>query len=125
MILYSLRSTTTGFLIAKFDDDFNVAETYEISTEGNYTYTCSCPGWPRKNKCKHTEMLKLFSQVGKVDSDWFYDYDKGDWHQPLETLDTGTDDHAVMDETIDIPVDLGVSTSSPPSTEPATFRRRV
>lgn len=136
MILYSIRSMPFGYMIAKFDEDFNVAETYELSDIGTIKPLCSCPNWPRKQKCKHTKMLSRFIEKKVIDSDWFYDYDKGDWHQPLaatadqvaslveakgptETLPSSLPvDHANL-------INADIQCSRGDSPKPATFRRRV
>lgn len=77
--LYSIRSVSGGYIIAKFDDDFNIDATYNI-TEGP---VCDCPSWPRKRHCKHLDMLAKFEARSKIDTDWMYDPKTSSWHQPL------------------------------------------
>lgn len=83
--LYSIRSVSGGYIIAKFDDDFNIDATYNLTDtdDTNHPVHCDCPSWPRKHSCKHTQMLDKFLQRGKIDTDWMYDPKTSSWHQPL------------------------------------------
>lgn len=75
MILYKLSKSNVGFIIAKFDDDFNVESVYELTHD-----TCTCPRG-RAPTCRHRGMLKVM--LDKVDTEWFYCHDDGTWHQPF------------------------------------------
>lgn len=95
MILYSIRSLSEGYMIAKFDNDFDIEATYEVSP-----FACSCPAFPRRQSCKHQDILAKFITREKVDSEWFYCRESDSWHNPLglesmpriETSEPATDE---------------------------------
>lgn len=78
MILYSIRALAEGYMIAKFDNDFDIEATYEVSPQA-----CSCPAFHRRQSCKHQDILAKFIVRGNVDSEWFYCHETGGWHNPL------------------------------------------
>lgn len=75
MILYKLSKSNIGFLIVKFDDDFNAESIYELDYN-----TCSCPRG-KAPTCRHRQMLP--KMVEKVDTEWFYCFEDSTWHQPF------------------------------------------
>jgi len=77
MILYSLRSSDSGYQITKFDDDLNPEATYTVSLS-----ECDCPAGVRPT-CRHRKMLGVM--VDRCDSAWFYNYDTGEWHDPFSS----------------------------------------
>lgn len=90
MILYACRtSTPDAYVIAKFDEDFNVAATYNLTALTKVTdWSCDCPAGPRPS-CRHRKMLQAFLAANAVDTDRFYCYETQSWHQPLATLGEG------------------------------------
>lgn len=88
MILYNLRKTSDGFMLAKFGPDFNVEAVYHLqpikdhlsSQYGQVNYACDCPAGGRPS-CKHRKMLARM--IPKADSDEFYCYETQSWHKPL------------------------------------------
>lgn len=88
MSLYNLRSLTPdSFMIAKFDDDFNVEATYTLTASRNGHYTCDCPAGSRSvvtKPCRHRLMLPTL--LPAVDTDRFYGHDTGKFCEPLGDL---------------------------------------
>lgn len=80
--LYNCRTGHNGFMMAKFDSDFNVAGIYTITTKAN-AMICDCPGWPRREVCKHTRMVNIFALAGLIDTNTFYCYEAQSWHRPI------------------------------------------
>lgn len=88
MILYNLRKTSDGFILAKFGPDFNVEAVYHLANiRGQYQskgtvhqWTCDCPAGHRPS-CKHRKMLPRM--IPKADTDSFYCYETQSWHKPL------------------------------------------
>jgi hypothetical protein len=147
MILYSIRAIASGYLIAKFNDDFDVDSTYEVSPSA-----CSCPAFHRRQSCKHQDILAKFILREKVDSEWFYCREADSWHNPLG-LESMPRVEPAFPEAQPVPVDLhdsdcsthnepaypngpcdcSLSKSSPPTSPPlsvprqvsSTFRRRI
>lgn len=78
MILYSVRSISEAYLIAKFNSDFDVEASYEVSPTA-----CTCPAFHRRQSCKHQDILAKFIIREKVDTEWFYCRETDDWHNPL------------------------------------------
>lgn len=76
MILYSCRSIPAGSLLAKFDDDLNVAAIYTISLG-----SCDCRA---RKPCKHALIVEDFKRHRRVDTDWFLNHEDGTWHQPIK-----------------------------------------
>ncbi len=75
MTLYSCRHSGDQYRISKFNDDMNVQSSY-LCTETE----CDCPAGVRPI-CRHREMLPRFIERKTVDSDWWFDYDRGGWVQ--------------------------------------------
>lgn len=91
MSLYNLRTLNsldpTTYMIAKFDDDFNVVATYTLSPSRNGHYTCDCPAGSRSvvtKPCRHRLMLPTL--LPAVDTDRFYDHDTRKFCEPLGDL---------------------------------------
>lgn len=93
MSFYNLRSLTPDtFMIAKFDDDFNVEATYTLVRQG-FSYTCDCPANNRTvitRPCRHKLMMPTL--LPAVDTDRFYDYDTDAFFELLGNLDRPTAD---------------------------------
>lgn len=87
-ILYSLRRHPSGFMIAKFDADMNVAAIYHLRSIPMGYYACECPAGARPN-CKHRRMVPIFLASNAVDSDRFYCYETQMWHRPIPTYGEG------------------------------------
>lgn len=82
--LYNLRIIGPDkYAVAKFDEDFNVEAVYELTRHGA-GFRCSCPAGLRTVKlkpCKHQRMLPFM--LGAVNTDRFFDPERGQWHQPM------------------------------------------
>ena len=72
--LYNCRHDGDQYRITKFDDSMNVESSYLCTLE-----ECECPGWPRRNACRHTEMLPKFIEHGNVGTGWMFDYNRSGW----------------------------------------------
>jgi hypothetical protein len=87
MSLYNLRSLTPDtYMIAKFDDDFNVEATYTLIKQG-FSYLCDCPANNRTvitKPCRHKLMMPAL--LTAVDTDRFYNHDTGRFCEPLGGL---------------------------------------
>ena len=84
MTIYNIYHEPSGLTtICKWDDDLNVLETYDVSHQG-----CSCPAGSRPT-CRHRQMLQLFQDMKRVDTNWFYNFDYKAWIRPMadEELD--------------------------------------
>lgn len=90
MILYNLRSTATGFRIAKFDEFMDVEAVYNLTPTGKVgqPFACDCPASQRPS-CKHRKMVNRFVLANKQDTDEFYCYETQTWHRPIKTFDEG------------------------------------
>ncbi len=104
-ILYNLRRTADGYIIAKFDEDFNVAGVYTLSPQGR-GLACDCPAGPRPS-CKHRKMVPIFAAAGRIDTSAFYCYETQQWHQPIPAgpwdADSPTADRAMAESERTIP----------------------
>jgi len=130
MILYSVRAIASGYLIAKFDENFDVEATYEVSPA-----SCTCPAFHRRQTCKHQDILAKFITREKVDTEWFYCREADSWHNPLglESMPRVDTPEGITVLTLDNPADLHNTLadvfgeprleSSPPT--PSSFRRRI
>lgn len=65
----------TWHRITKFDDAMNVESTYRTDGEA-----CDCPAGVRPT-CRHRQMLPRFKQRNAINTEWFYDFDRGGWVQ--------------------------------------------
>lgn len=108
MILYSLRTAPFGYTITKFDDDFNVEASYDLSTIGS---TCTCPAGARPS-CRHRKMLPRM--LDRADTDWFYHYESNIWHKFTPDAPAST---------VEAPPEPEPAPTTIPSLEP--IRRRI
>jgi len=85
--LYNLRTIPSGFQVTKFDDDFNVESSYEMTQDSEVR--CGCPAGARPT-CRHRQM---FSQLrDRVDTAWFLDFDTRAWVDPTGEAKADYDD---------------------------------
>ncbi len=89
--LYSLRTTSKGFIVTKFDDDFNVESYYEM-TQSDGELHCGCPAGARPT-CRHRQMFPQL--VDRPDSGWFLDFDTRAWVDPTGEA-AGLDDSELV-----------------------------
>lgn len=85
MSLYNAKSTEQPdtFLFTKFDDDLNIVdESVYLTSETE----CTCPAGVRPS-CRHRQMLQSFLATSRIDTDWFFNHDTGEWSQPFGELD--------------------------------------
>lgn len=85
--LYTIKSTSdTTFSVTKFDLDFNPeGELYHVSVIGagkQQSTICTCPAGHRTT-CRHRQMLDVFKEEERIDSGWFYHFDKRVWIEPI------------------------------------------
>lgn len=73
--LYSCRHDSDQYRITKWSTDLEVEASY-LTTLAE----CDCPAGSR-DTCRHRQMLPRFISRSAVDSDWFYDHDRGGWVQ--------------------------------------------
>jgi hypothetical protein len=141
-VLYNLRRSAFGYLLAKFDDDFNVAAVYELTKardssgriiNRDYAWSCTCPAGPRPS-CRHRKMLQIMAS--KADTENFYCYETQTWHQPItaegfpaEPLEyakaVGPEPNDIIAEIPLIEEPKATRAIAPTEPKPETFRRRV
>lgn len=68
------RDGATHYRITKFNADLEVESSYRTTS-----VSCECPGFERRQRCRHTEMLPSFIRAGAIAGQWFYDYDTKGW----------------------------------------------
>lgn len=73
--LYNCKHSGDQYRISKFDSDWNLEASYLCDLS-----TCECPAGHRP-KCRHREMLPKFIQRNYVNTEWFWDHDRGGWVQ--------------------------------------------
>jgi len=90
MSLYNAKSTDhpDTFLFTKFDDDLNIVdESIYLTSEAE----CTCPAGTRPT-CRHRQMLPSFLATDRIDTDWFFCHETGDWSQPFgDALDNSVE----------------------------------
>lgn len=82
-MIYNLKSSASGFVLGKFDEDLNLLAAYNLTKSGG-GYSCDCPASARTVKlkpCKHQRMLRVM--VGAVNLPRFYDPETGNWSEPI------------------------------------------
>lgn len=84
--LYTIKSTSDStYSVAKFDSDLMLdGELYHVSEigPGGANMVCTCPAGGRPT-CRHRQMLRLFQAENRVNSGWFYHFDKKQWVKPI------------------------------------------
>lgn len=73
--LYNCKHSGNQFRITKFTSDFEVEASYLLDAT-----TCECPAGHRPT-CRHRQMLLKFIARNAVDTEWFWDHDRGGWIQ--------------------------------------------
>lgn len=130
--LYNCKHSGDQYRISKFDSDWNLEASYLCDL-----VACECPAGHRP-KCRHREMLPKFIKRNYVNTEWFYDHDRGGWVQgwkeePLSKTDIlndmiplpYTEDEALPDQVAEAFGNLlGQASEQGPSPTP-TIRRRV
>lgn len=74
-ILYNCKHSGNQFRITKFTSDFEVEASYLLDAT-----TCECPAGHRPT-CRHRQMLPKFIARNAIDTEWFFDHDRGGWVQ--------------------------------------------
>lgn len=93
---YNIHSTASGFRVTGFDEALNVEKAYIIvkndGRQGHSSiYQCSCPAGHRPD-CKHRKMLAMYQREGRIDTEWFLDWDTQQW-QRLVASSEGSIEH--------------------------------
>jgi hypothetical protein len=113
MSFYNAKSTESPdtFLFTKFDSDLNIVnDSVYLTSETE----CTCPAGARPS-CRHRQMLQSFLATQRIDTDWFFNHDSGEWSQPFgESLDDG--DVLITEEDI-VEAASAQAPDSPPSEE--------
>lgn len=79
MNLYNITTDDVCLRITNFDNDLNVIKSYELSNlNRNGVWECNCPLY-YKPTCKHRQMLQIFQEAKRVDTEWFYNVKEGTW----------------------------------------------
>lgn len=73
--LYNCRDDGDQWRITKFDSDFNPEASYLLDASN-----CECPAGHRPT-CRHRQMLPKFIARNAVNTQWFFDHDRGGWVQ--------------------------------------------
>lgn len=126
MILYNCCNcelNDEGYIITKFDDDFNVESSYRVTVEA-----CECPAGVR-DTCRHRKMLPIFIATEHIDDNWFYNYDTHGWHK-IDQSDPFVDQDVVpaglsekeIEEGTEVAVDYKELITPEPET---SLRRRI
>src|SRR6266576_3832616 len=74
--LYTCRSAGDQYRITKLDANLDVESSYLCSSE-----ECQCPGFERRGRCRHLEMLPRFIHRGHIGDGWALDFDRLGWEQ--------------------------------------------
>ena len=68
--------------VLKFDQDLNFIEQYYITDVGDAgAMVCNCPAGSRST-CRHRKMVRIFQAEERVNTNWFYNFDKKQWYRP-------------------------------------------
>lgn len=76
--VYNLKTIPSGWQVTKFDDDFNVESSYEM-TQSDGVVRCGCPAGQRPT-CRHRQMFPMLQL--RADTAWFLDFDTRQWVDP-------------------------------------------
>lgn len=106
--VYNIKSTPNGWQVNKFDDDFNLESSYEMTQSDGQT-RCGCPAGARPT-CRHRQMFPMLSL--RVDSPWFLDFDTRQWVDP--TGEAGPEGFSKSDSPLDPQGSLGSSLPATP-----------
>lgn len=77
MALYNLKTLSNYYQITKFNENLEVESSYEASEA-----KCNCPAGSRGRFCRHRQMIKTFVLHGRVNGDWFLDFERNVWVNP-------------------------------------------
>jgi hypothetical protein len=74
-MLYNLKSIKGKYLMTKWSDDLDLEASYVLGSSN-----CTCAAGTHSRHCRHKEMKSIFINQGRVNSEWFYNYDTGKWY---------------------------------------------
>lgn len=81
-MIYSIKSTRTGYRVAKFDENYDVLAIYNLHRDRQGHLTCDCPS--QKKPCKHQlNLLPAFLTKKAVDSLLVLDGERGFVRNPM------------------------------------------
>lgn len=84
---YTINSKDDGFICVAVDKDLNFVKQYGITMEGATAGNCGCVAG--HTFCRHKKMLVEFQKQSRINSRWYYNFDKNKWMPPLENENNG------------------------------------
>ncbi len=124
--LYNCHTDGDQYRITKFDSLGNVESTYLCTTE-----ECECPAGVRLS-CRHRQMLPIFIDNNKVNSFFFYDFDRKGWvtNEPAVSNDpmlkpAEMDSMPPLPDGVEMKPGVPIAITDKILTDPPPFRRRV
>lgn len=81
--LYKLTSDNPeaphpNFRIKKFDRDLNLESSYAndfVDSKGGGYYSCECPGYAKRFKCRHQEIRAAIINANEVNGERFFNFE--------------------------------------------------
>ena len=83
--------TANLYRVAKFDEDLNFLEEYNLTELPGGAMICNCPAGGRPT-CRHRKMLRIFQAQKRIDSGWFLNFDKDTWTRPIKPAGEDSND---------------------------------
>lgn len=79
---YTINKVANGFTCVAVDVDLNFVKQYGITMEGDMAGNCGCIAG--HTYCRHKKMVTLFQKLNRVDSRWYFNFDREKWKAPQE-----------------------------------------
>lgn len=79
---YTINKVDDGFICVAVDKDLEFQKQYGISMHNQNLSMCGC--FAGHTWCRHKQMVVLFQKENRVDSRWYYNFDKKKWKAPLQ-----------------------------------------
>lgn len=80
---YSIETSEKGFLVRKFDDNFEPNGTYTLTIENSETIHCDCVAGLMGKFCRHRQLIPIFGAAEAIGTGRLYNFDRAQWWEPV------------------------------------------
>ena len=77
---YTINKAPDGYICVAVDKDLEYVKQYGITMTGDLAGNCGCIAG--HTNCRHKQMVSIFNHAKKVDSRWYYNFDRRKWKEP-------------------------------------------
>ncbi len=79
---YTINTTDSGYMCVATDKDGDFIKQYAVTTEVGSTRLGNCDCIAGHTWCRHKKMVVIFNQQKRMNSRWYYNFDREKWRAP-------------------------------------------